>query len=211
VVGVVGDVQVAALDADSPPVVYLSHLQIPATRMTLVLRTQMGVASAASQVRAIVESLDAGVPVYAVTTLDQQLSESKAVFSRRFPMILCGVFAAAALALTLVALYAICMHEVLTRRREFGIRLALGGSPSSIRRLILGDAMRLGAAGIGIGGIVATLVSRAIRAVLFGVTATDWRVYGVVAAGVLASAFLAILGPALRAGAVTPNAVMRGE
>ncbi len=211
VVGVVGDVQVAALDADSPPVVYLSHLQIPENRMTLVLRTQMGVASAASQVRAIVESLDAGVPVYAVTTLDQQLSESKAVFSRRFPMILCGVFAAAALALTLVALYAICMHEVLTRRREFGIRLALGGSPSSIRRLILGDAMRLGAAGIGIGGIVATIVSRAIRAVLFGVTATDWRVYGVVAAGVLASAFLAILGPALRAGAVTPNAVMRGE
>jgi len=211
VVGVVGDVQVAALDADSPPVVYLSHLQIPENRMTLVLRTQMGVASAASQVRAIVESLDAGVPVYAVTTLDQQLSESKAVFSRRFPMILCGVFAAAALALTLVALYAICMHEVLTRRREFGIRLALGGSPSSIRRLILGDAMRLGAAGIGIGGIVATLVSRAIRAVLFGVTATDWRVYGVVAAGVLVSAFLAILGPALRAGAVTPNAVMRGE
>ena len=211
VVGVEGDVQVAALDADSPPVVYLSHLQIPENRMTLVLRTQMGVASAASQVRAIVDSLDAGVPVYAVTTLDQQLSESKAVFSRRFPMILCGVFAAAALALTLVALYAICMHEVLTRRREFGIRLALGGSPSSIRRLILGDAMRLGAAGIGIGGIVATLVSRAIRAVLFGVTATDWRVYGVVAAGVLASAFLAILGPALRAGAVTPNAVMRGE
>jgi len=211
VVGVVGDVQVAALDADSPPVVYLSHLQIPENRMTLVLRTQMGVASAASQVRAIVKSLDAGVPVYAVTTLDQQLSESKAVFSRRFPMILCGVFAVAALALTLVALYAICMHEVLTRRREFGIRLALGGSPSSIRRLILGDAMLLGAAGIGIGGIVATLVSRAIRAVLFGVTATDWRVYAVVAAGVLASAFLAILGPALRAGAVTPNAVMRQE
>src|SRR6059058_3035430 len=62
VVGVVGDVQVAPLDADSPPVVYLSHLQMPENRMTLVLRTQMGVASAASQVRAI-ESLDAGVPV----------------------------------------------------------------------------------------------------------------------------------------------------
>src|SRR2546430_577448 len=165
VVGVVGDVQVAALDADSPPVVYLSHLQIPENRMTLVLRTQMGVASAASQVRAIVESLDAGIPVYAVTTLDQQLSESKAVFSRRFPMILCGVFAAAALALTLVALYAICMHEVLTRRREFGVRLALGGSPGSIRRLILGDAMRLGAAGVGIGRVGATLRSRAVRAV----------------------------------------------
>ena len=211
VVGVVGDVQVAALDADSPPVVYVSHLQAAENRMTPVVRTQIGVASIASQLRAIVKGLDAGVPVYSVTTLQQQMNESKAVFSRRFPMILCGVFAGAALALALVALYAICMHEVLTRRREFGIRLALGGSPSSVRRLILGDAMRLGAAGIGMGGIVATLVSRATRAVLFGVTATDWRVYAVVAAGVLASTFLASLGPALRASAVTPNVVMRQE
>src|SRR5207237_5365593 len=98
--------------------------------MTLVLRTEVGVASVATQVRAIVKCLDAGVPVYSVTTLDQQLSESKAVFSRRFPMILCGVFAAAALALTLLALYAMCMHEVLTRRRELGVRLALGATPA---------------------------------------------------------------------------------
>ena len=131
------------------------------------------------------------------------------VIIRRFPMMLCGVFAAAALALTLVALYAICMHEVLTRRREFGIRLALGGSPGSIRRLILNDAMLLGATGIGVGGIVATVVSRSLRAVLFGITATDWRVYGVVAAGVLVFAVLATLGPALRAGSVHPSVVMR--
>jgi ABC-type antimicrobial peptide transport system permease subunit len=149
--------------------------------------------------------------VYAVTTLHEQLSESKAVFSRRFPMILCGVFAVAALALTLVALYAICMHETVTRRREFGIRLALGGSPGSIRRLILSDAMLLGVAGIGIGGIAATLVSRSMHAVLFGISETDWRVYGVVAAGVLASAALASLGPALRAGSVNPGVVMREE
>jgi putative ABC transport system permease protein len=211
VVGVVGDVQVATLDADSPPAIYVSHLQMAENRMTPVLRTDIGLASVANQLRAIVKTLDAGVPVYAVTTIHQQMSESKAVFSRRFPMILCSVFAGAALALTLVALYAICMHEVLTRGREFGIRLALGGSPGSIRRLILGDAMLLGAAGIGIGGIVATLVSRAIRVVLFGVTATDWRVYGIVAAGVLASAFLATVGPALRAGAVNPNAALRDE
>ncbi len=132
VVGVVGDVQVAALDADSPPVIYLTHLQTAENRMNPVLRTESGVASVANELRAIVRTLDAGVPVYSVTTLQQQLGESKAVFSRRFPMILLGVFAAAALALTLVALYAICMHEVLTRRREFGIRLAVGGSPGSI-------------------------------------------------------------------------------
>ena len=211
VVGVVGDVQVAALDADSPPVVYLSHLQMPENRMTLVLRTEMGVASVASQVRAIAKSLDAGVPVYAVTTLDQQLSESKAVFTRRFPMILCGVFAGAALALTLVALYAMCMHEVVTRRREFGVRLALGATPGSLRRLILNDAMLLGAAGIVTGAIAASLVSRSMQAVLFGLSPTDWRVYAVVAVGVLAFAALASLVPALRAGSVHPSVAMREE
>ncbi len=211
VVGVVGDVQVAALDADSPPVVYLSHLQMPENRMTLVLRTEMGVASVASQVRAIVKSLDAGVPVYAVTTLGQQLGESKAVFTRRFPMILCGVFAAAALALTLVALYAMCMHEVLTRRREFGVRLALGATPGSLRRLILNDAMLLGAAGIVVGAITASLVSRSMQVVLFGLSPTDWRVYAVVAVGVLAFAALASLVPALRAGSVHPSVAMRDE
>jgi len=211
VVGVVGDVQVAALDADSPPVVYLTHLQTAENRMNPVLRTASGLAPVANELRAIVKTLDAGVPVYAVTTLHQQLRDSKAVFSRRFPMILLGVFAAAALALTLVALYAICMHEVLTRRREFGIRLAVGGSPGSIRRLILNDSMLLGAAGIAIGGIVAIVVSRSLQAVLFGITATDWRVYGGVAAAVLMFAFLATLGPALRAGSVDPSIAMRAE
>jgi putative ABC transport system permease protein len=211
VVGVVGDVQVAALDVDSPPVIYLSHLQAQENRMTPVLRTELGVASVANQLRAIVKSLDPGVPVYAVTTLQQQLSESRAVFSRRLPMILCGVFAAAALALTLVALYAICIHDVVTRWREFGIRLALGGSPGSIRRSLLNDALVLGAAGTGIGVIAAMLVSRSMHAVLFGVAATDWRVYAGVAAGVLAAAALASLGPALRAGSVNPSVVMREE
>ncbi len=103
VVGIVGDVQVATLDADSPPVVYLSHLQAADNRMTLVLRTELGIASIANQVRAIVKTLDAGVPVYAVTTLAQQMNDSKAVFSRRFPMMLCGVFA-------LCGLHARCPH-----------------------------------------------------------------------------------------------------
>jgi len=211
VVGVVGDVQVAALDADSPPVIYLTHLQTAENRMNPVLRTESGVASVANELRAIVRTLDAGVPVYSVTTLQQQLGDSQAVFSRRFPMILLGVFAAAALALTLVALYAICMHEVLTRRREFGIRLAVGGSPGSIRRLILNDSMLLGAAGIAIGGIVAIVVLRSLNAILFGITATDWRVFGGVAAAVLMFAFLATLGPALRAGSVDPSIAMRAE
>jgi ABC-type antimicrobial peptide transport system permease subunit len=155
--------------------------------------------------------LDPGIPVYAVTRLDRQLSESKAIFTRRFPMILCGVFAFAALALTLVALYAICKHEVLTRRHEFGIRLALGGSPRSLHRLVLADALRLAVTGIGTGAIVATLVSRSLRAILFGVTTTDWRVYAVVAVAVLAFAFLATFGPARTAARIDPMVALRNE
>jgi ABC-type antimicrobial peptide transport system permease subunit len=143
--------------------------------------------------------------------MQQQMTDSRAIFVRRFPMILIGVFAAAALALTLIALYAICMHEVVTRRREFGIRLALGSSPGLVRRLILSDAVRVGAVGIIVGASVAVLVSRSMQTVLYGIPATDWRVYGSAALVVLSAAILATLGPAVRAGAVNPSVVMRGE
>ena len=209
IVGVVGDVQVVALDADLPPVIYLSHLQAADNRMTLVLRTRSDAASIANQVRAIVKTLDPGIPVYGASRLDQQLRESKAIFIRRFPMLLCGVFAAAALALTLIALYAICKHEVLARRHEFGIRMALGGTPRSIRHLVLRDALLLLAAGIGAGTVVATITARPLRAILFGITTSDWRVYAVVSAAVSMVAFLAMSGPARGAAKIDPMTALR--
>jgi predicted permease len=211
VAGIVGDVHVASLDADAPPVIYLSHLQAAENRLMVVMRADVGVAAAARQLRSIVTDLDAGVPVYAAARLDQQFGSSRAVFSRRFPMILCGVFAGAALALTLVALYAISLHELLTRRREFGIRIALGATPSMIRRLILNDAILMSATGVAIGAIGALLLTRSIQVLLFGVAASDWRVYLLVAAAVLAAALLSSLAPALRAGSMSPSVVMRQE
>jgi putative ABC transport system permease protein len=211
IVGVIGDVQVADLDADSPPVIYVSHAQRAENRMSLVLRTRGAVDPIANEVRGIVKDMDADIPVYSVSTLHQQLSESRAVFSRRFPMILCSVFAAAALALALIALYAMSTHEMLTRHREFGIRLALGGPPSVVRQMILKDGLMMAVVGIGIGELLAMSISRVLSSVLFGITATDWRVYGAVAAGVLASAVFVTIRPAMRAGSVNPSIVMRGE
>ena len=211
VVGVVGDVQATALDAASPPVVYASHAQWAENRMTLVLRTKLSVEAVRSQLRSIVAAMDAGVPLLGPVRLDQRLEESSAVFSRRFPMLLCGVFGVAALALALVALYAICAHEVHTRRREFGIRIALGATPHLIHRLILTNGLRLGLAGTAGGVVVALAVSRAIQALLFGITTVDWAVYGVVAAVVLVSSVVATMGPALRARATDPSLAMRQE
>ena len=211
VVGVVGDVQVAALDAALPPVVYLSMQQAAENRMMLVLRTDVEAASIAGQLRSLVRELDASVPVYAVTRLDDLLAASRAVFSRRLPMILCGVFAIAALALTLVAVYAVSLHEAWTRRREFGIRAALGASPGAIRRLMLCDAIVVSAAGVGLGATGALVLSRAMNALFFGVGANEWRIYLVASAVMLATALLAGLAPAWRAGALNPGIVMRAE
>jgi putative ABC transport system permease protein len=211
VIGVVSDVQVGALDAETPPVVYLSHLQRAENRLVLVLRTESPATALASQLRDVVQAMDGGVPVYAVSTIEGQMRDSRALFSRRFPLVLCAVFAIAALALTLVALYAVFLHEVLTRHREFGIRLALGGSPGSVRALVLRDAAILGVVGIVVGVVVAGVVSRSMEAVLYGVASADWRIYGLVAAGVLLASLMASLWPAFRAGSVRPSIVMRSE
>jgi len=208
VVGVVGDVQVAALDLESPPAVYVSHLQVAENRMSVVVRTTIVPAGIGSGLRTIVRALDASVPVYAVTTIDRQIRDARAVFSRRFPMTLCIAFALSALSLALVGIYSLCAHDVLTRRREFAIRLALGASPGHVRATILTGGLTLIVVGVAIGVAAAISIAGALQPLLFGVHVDDWRVYGAVAAGATGAAFLATLLPTVRAGRVNPITVM---
>ncbi len=209
IVGVAGDVQIAALDAANLPAVYVSHLQLAENRMSVVARTALGPGPVAASIRDIVRSMDSAIPVYAVGTLATQALESRAVFSRRFPMLLCLAFAVAALLLALVALYSLNAHEVLARRREFAVRLALGASPARVRTSVLRGGVVLALAGIGIGVVAALATSRTLGALLFGIRPDDWRVYGVVVAGVVAAALLATVVPALRAARLDPGTVMR--
>lgn len=211
VIGVVGDVPVSAFDGEPQPVIYLSHRQWAENRLTLVMRAERSDAALAPELRSIMAEQDPGVPVYAIATLERQMRESHAVLTRRLPMILCGVFAIAALLLTFVALYAVCMHEVLTRRREFGIRLAVGATAESIRNIILNSATQLGAVGIAAGTLTALLASSVLRTLMFGITTTDWRVYTLVAIAVFGVTLLAVVGPVLRAGGIDPAEVMRTE
>lgn len=211
VIGVVGDVQITPIDTDAPPTIYLSHLQAPENRLTMVLRTSLGASVMENQLRSLVNSMDSGVPVYAAAELDQQISDSRAVFSRRLPMVLIGVFAASALALTVIALYSTAAHDALTRRREFGIRSALGASPELIRRQMLSSATLLGIVGVTAGTIGAVLATRLLQPVLFGIARTDWRVYLAVAMGALLISALSSLRPAIRAGSVAPGIALRTE
>jgi ABC-type antimicrobial peptide transport system permease subunit len=126
-------------------------------------------------------------------------------------MILCGAFALATLMLALVAMYAISAHEVTTRRREFGIRIALGATPAVIFRLIFKNGIVLGLAAIAGGAVIALAVTPALQALLFGVAAVDWPVYGVAVAIVLATCVAGTAGPALRGRATNPGLVMWQE
>lgn len=211
VVGIAGDVQVTALDAESPPVVYLPMQQAAENRMMLVLRTNVSAPSIAGQLRLLVRELDSGVPVYGVARLEDLLGASRAVFSRRLPMILCGVFAVAALALTVIAVYAVSLHEAWARRREFGIRAALGATPGVIRRLILADAVLVSVAGVGVGVLGGIALSRVMSALLYGVGADDLRVYLAASGIMLAMVLMASLAPAWRAGSMNPSIVMRAD
>lgn len=208
VVGVAGEVQLADLDAPSPPAVYVPHLQLAENRMSLVLRTTLPTESVASAVRGIVRQIDSGVPVYAVSTLQSQMSQSRAVFNRRFPMSLCLVFAGSALSLALVAIYALCSHDVLARRREFGIRLALGATPRRVRAIVLHSGLGLAGLGVGLGSAGGWAASRFLESLLYGIGAGDWRVYAAVALGASAAACMAMLHPALRAGRVNPISIL---
>jgi len=176
-----------------------------------VQRTDLDAAAVENQLRSLVTRLDSTIPVYAAVELDRRLADSRAVFSRRLPMALFGVFALSALSLTLVALYSTFAYEVSARRRELGIRAALGATPSLIRRQILRNACGLAGVGIGAGLLGTIVLSGAIQPVLFGIDSRDWRIYLAVAMGALTVAVLSSLGPAMRAGSQGPTTALRQE
>jgi len=113
--------------------------------------------------------------------------------------------------LTLIAMYAISMHEVTTRERELGVRGALGASPATLRALIASDAARLVAAGVGIGLILAALSTRFLQALVFEVSTRDAGVFAAVTLAMAVTALLVSIRPILRAGKVNPSIVMRAE
>lgn len=124
---------------------------------------------------------------------------------------LLGVFAAAALLLAALGIYGLMAYSVASRRREIGLRMALGASAGTIRRRFLGEGLRLGAAGVTVGAVLALAVGRVMASLLFGVSPVDPVTVGGVLLLFVAVAALASLVPALRASRVDPQWVLRYE
>jgi predicted permease len=209
VVGVVGDVKHVSFDADSPPHVYAPLAQYPRLFQYVVIRTNGDAAAMAPAARAAVREIDRDQAVFRVESMDEKVAITTAW--RRFYTALLGCFAVVALALAMVGVYGVTAFSVAQRRREIGIRMALGARRGSVLGLVLGQALLLAGLGVALGLAAALALVRVAASLLFGVSATD---LGSFAGGALLLVALAIVAswlPARRASRLDPVLALAAE
>jgi putative ABC transport system permease protein len=216
IVGVVGDVKHAGLEAAAAPHVYVPYHQTPSSLLVflnqnqfLVVRSSGSPLSLAEPVRRALQAVDGNVATADIRTSGHYADAAAA--ARRFSLILLAVFAGLAVALASVGIYGVAAFTVTQRRREAGVRIALGAQRRDILALVLGDGLRRALAGLGLGLAGALAASHALRGLLYGVSAVDPLAYAGVGVLVLAVSVLASLGPAWRATRTDPMVALRGD
>ena len=209
IVGVVRDVKNASLATTTEPAIYFAERQFPFRNMHLVIRGRGDAAQMAALLRAEVQRADPALPVANVKTMTSVLSES--LNPPRFVMMLLSVFAMLALLLAGVGIYGILTYLVGHRRREIGIRLALGGRPRDILRMIVSEGLGLVLAGCVIGAAVALVASRLLASFLYEVSPGDPATTVGVIALVATVALAASLIPGHSASALNPVSALRAE
>ncbi len=209
IVGVVNHVKHKGLDGESPVQYYVPHRQIVIPRVFLVVRTVSEPSSLTSAVRGAVQRIDPELPVFKVTTMEQMVADSTA--QSLFTMLVLGIFGAIALVLATVGLYGVMSYSVAQRTHEVGVRMALGAQASDVMKLVIGQGIKLALVGIVIGLGGAWALTRLMKTLLFGVSATDSLTFAVVAVLLTAVALLACWIPARRAAKVDPMVALRYE
>jgi putative ABC transport system permease protein len=216
IVGVVADVKHRTLDEEPTPAVYHAvmqqdtGLQVPMYRgLSYVVRTRMASASLAASLRTAVRGVDPNLVVLNVLPMDTIVGNT--IASRKFNATLLGLFAALALALAATGVYGVLQYSVIQRRREMGIRIAIGATSSDMIRLIVGQAVGLAAIGVMIGVAGALALTRVIRALLFDTDPLDGLTFAASAAMLLLIAALSSYLPARRALRTDPTIAMRAE
>lgn len=177
--------------------------------LTLVVRTSIDPRGMIATVTGALHSIDNGVAVNAMQTVDEM--ERLSVASQRFTMILMALFAALALVLAAIGIYGVISYAVSQRTHEVGIRMALGAQKVDVLRLVLGQGIRLSLIGVGIGIFAAFGLTRLLSTLLYGVKATDPLTFITVALILLGVALLACYIPARRATKVDPMVALRYE
>jgi putative ABC transport system permease protein len=211
IVGVVADVREDGLpDSAGFPQLYLAYAQEPTAVVTVIAKTSGApAATAASAIRDAVRSVDAHLPVSYEMTFDEVVRDT---FSRPREMAgLIGTFAAIALLLAAIGVYGVMSYVTAARTREIGIRIALGASRSDIIRLVVGQALKLTAAGVGVGIAVTPVALQLARGLLFGVEPFDPWTLAIVTLGLAVVSGAASAIPAVRAARAGEFSVLRSQ
>ena len=209
VIGVVGHVKNSGLKEEGGEQIYFPHSQLPESVMSIVLHTSEDPAALTGLIRNRVKLLDPSLPIYQTTTMDQILSGS--IAQPRFSMLLFVLFAATALALAAVGIYGVLSYTVTQRRKEIGIRMALGARPEKVLLMILRQSMLLSAAGMIAGTAASLALSRFLQSLLFKMPSVDAAVYASTAAFAMLIALFASSIPARRAAKLDPLRTLRDE
>jgi len=209
IVGVIGDVRQTGLASLPDPEIIESYLQVPYGNMAVVIRTAADPLSLVPALRSQVQSLDKNLPVFEVSTMDQYLAEQ--VATRRFNMLLLGLFAGLALVLAVVGIYGVTAYSVAQRTHEVGIRVALGATGRDVLRLALRRSLLLTLVGLAIGLAGALALTRFLSSLLYGVRPTDFLTFMAVSIVLAVAAFAASYIPARRASEVDPIEALRYE
>src|SRR5271157_556165 len=209
IVGVIGDVHQTGLASLPEPEIIEPYLQVPYSDMAVVIRAVTNPLSLVPGLRSQVQSIDRDLPVFEVSTMDQYLAEE--VATRRFNMLLLGVFAGLALVLAVVGIYGVTAYSVAQRTHEVGIRIALGASGREVLRLVLQRSLVLTLAGLAIGLAGALALTRFLSSLLYGVRPTDFFTFMAVSLVLAVAASAASYLPARRATRVDPMVALRYE
>lgn len=209
IVGVAGDVRHAEITGRAEPELYVPLAQTPTDMMMLAAKTAGNPDDLADAVQRAIGSVDPLQPAYHVKPMRRLVDE--ALLPHASAMSMMTIFAVLALLLSTIGVYGVISYIVSQQTREFGVRLALGASPSDLMRLVLWRGVSLVGTGTLIGAAGALGVTRLLRGILYGVTATDWPTYLAVAAGLVIVGVVACYIPARRATRLDPAVVLRSE
>jgi predicted permease len=214
IVGVVADVKTSGLDQDTPVQVYLPYMQRPSVfgtpaAITVLAKVTQSPGVFGEILKNTVSNVDHSQPVYSVLPMTAIVSQS--IAQRRFSLVLLAFFSVTALFLAALGLYGVMSYIVVQRTAEIGIRIALGARYQHVMMLVQRQGTILVMAGIGAGLVIALLLTRLMRSLLFQVNPSDPITFLVVTGTLLAVSGLACYLPARRATRVDPMVALRNN
>jgi predicted permease len=217
VIGVVEDVRYSGVDEQAPAIVYWPALIVssyfgpyaPRPATFAVRSSRAGTEAFLKEIEQAVSSVNANLPVASLRTMQEIYSKSLA--STSFTLVMLGIAAAMALALSIIGIYGVISYTVSQRTREIGIRLALGAQKSELRWMFVRSALALTGIGVLIGLVAAAAIAQLMRTLLFGVSPLDPLSFAVVPLILILAATLASFLPASHATAVNPVDALKAE